>query len=73
MSRQNEDRKLVPAYHYRGLLVGWRCSVCRLMFRVPLEDATDELAPARISSEFENHSCAETLLEDYRSRVKDAS
>lgn len=73
MSRQNEDRKLVPAYHHRGLMVGWRCSVCRHMFRVPLEEATDEFAPSRVQTEFDTHSCAETLLDDFRSRVKDAS
>jgi hypothetical protein len=68
MSRQNDDRQLVPAYHNRGLLVGWRCSVCRRAFRVALEEATDEFAPAKVQHEFQQHSCAETLIEDFRAK-----
>jgi hypothetical protein len=73
MTRQNDTRQLVPAYHHRGLLVGWRCSVCGKDFRVSLEDATDEFAPTKIRGEFQNHSCAETLLDQYRERNQNAS
>jgi uncharacterized metal-binding protein YceD (DUF177 family) len=68
MSRQNDDRQLVPAYHHRGLLVGWRCSRCSQDFHLPLEQATDEMAPENIQAQFQEHSCAETLIEHFRSR-----
>jgi hypothetical protein len=38
-----------------------------------MDEATDEIAPTQIQTEFETHSCAETLIEDFRSRMKDAS
>ena len=68
MSRQNDQRQLVPAYHQRGLLVGWRCSVCDKVFRVPFEEATDELAPSKVQAEFQLHSCAQTILDEFAAR-----
>ena len=68
MTRQKDDRQLVPAYHFRGLLIGWRCSVCGHDFRVPMEEATDQFAPAQVQNAFEEHSCAQTLIEQFRSK-----
>jgi uncharacterized metal-binding protein YceD (DUF177 family) len=73
MSRQNEQRQLLPAYHHRGLLVGWRCSRCHKPFRIPLEQATDEFAPEPVLAEFQKHSCAETIIQEYGDRSKNAS
>lgn len=66
MSRQNENRKLVPAYHRRGLLIGWRCSACDKQFRVADEEATDEFAPPKVRADFDAHSCVQTILDDFR-------
>jgi hypothetical protein len=63
-------RQLLPVYHYRGLLLGWRCSTCNKSFRLPIEQATDELAPSAVARDFDEHSCAETLIEEFHHRSK---